>query len=329
MTHAHPFILPALADSEDKSSVLGNRLRNHYRHLRKWAKRTNTNCFRLYDCEIPHYPVIIDFYAGCFSVQFIAPGKDQPAPSDEFSEEVNKILCFVFDIPKENIYWRTRMKSKETRQYEKQDSSQDFFIVYEYGIKFKVNLQDYLDTGLFMDHRETRQQVAALSKGKRILNLFSYTGSFSIQAAAAGASYTKSVDMSNTYTAWTKDNLRLNDLSLKNNEVVRADCLKFLEDEVWTGVKYDIIIIDPPTISRSKKMSGLFEVQKDYATLISQALDLLNENGCIFFSTNARKFKFDETLFPNCKFHEITPKSIPWDFHDKKIHRCWKIMPNR
>ena len=321
--------LPPIAEGEDKSSPLCNRIRNNYRHLRKWAKRTSTDCFRLYDRAIPQYPLIIDFYAGRFCVHYISPSRDKPEPSPELIEEIHRILGSLFNIPEVAINWRTRRKTKQTRQYEKKDTAHEFFTVHEYGIKFKINLKDYLDTGLFLDHRETRQQVAALSKSKRVLNLFAYTCSFSVHAAAAGASYTKSVDMSNTYTAWGKDNFRLNALSLKNNDIVRADCLKFIDDEVWTGTKYDIIIIDPPTVSRSKKMSGLFEIQTDYVTLLSKALLLLNQEGIIFFSTNSRKFKLDETLFKECKIQEITAKTIPWDFHDKTIHRCWKISPAR
>lgn len=328
MTLQRPLTLPPIAEGEDKTSILGNRIRKNYRHIRKWAKRTATDCFRLYDREIPQYPLIIDFYAGRFCVQFIAPSRDRPQPSQELIEETHKILKSIFNIGDEAIYWRTRIRSKQTRQYEKEDSSKEFFVVYEYGIKFKINLKDYLDTGLFMDHRETRQLVASLSKGKRVLNLFAYTCSFSVQAAATGASYTKSVDMSNTYTAWGKDNFRLNSLSPKNHDIVRADCLTFLDGEIRSGTKYDIIIIDPPTLSRSKKMSGLFEIQKDYVSLISKALALLNKEGLIIFSTNSRKFKFDETLFNNCKIQELTSKTIPWDFHDKKIHRTWKIAPN-
>jgi 23S rRNA G2069 N7-methylase RlmK/C1962 C5-methylase RlmI len=186
-----------------------------------------------------------------------------------------------------------------------------------------VNLKDYLDTGLFLDHRETRKMVASISKGKRLLNLFAYTCSFSVQAASSGACFTKSVDMSNTYTEWGKDNFLLNGLSLKNNEIVRADCLKFLDYEMG---EYDIIVIDPPTISRSKKMEQLFDIQIDYVALITKSLKLLLPGGVIFFSTNSRKFKFEDSLFAGCSIREITDKTLPLDFHNKKIHRCWKIM---
>jgi 23S rRNA G2069 N7-methylase RlmK/C1962 C5-methylase RlmI len=183
---------------------------------------------------------------------------------------------------------------------------------------------NYLDTGLFLDHRETRQVVASMAARKRLLNLFAYTCSFSVHAALKGAIFTKSVDMSNTYTEWGKFNYFLNAIPLKNNVIVREDCLKFLDEEEET---YDIIVIDPPTISRSKKMDQMFDIQIDYVSLIKKALKLLNEGGVIFFSTNSRRFSFDEGQFPECSIQDISKKTIPIDFHNQKIHRCWKISP--
>lgn len=318
--------LPSIADGEDKSSPLGNCIRNNYRHLRKWAKRTETDCFRLYDREIHHYPVAIDFYAGRFCVHYFSRSRDQEEAPNEFMEEINQILCNIFGTSSEMIFWRTRAKNKETRQYEKLGESKDFFTVHEFGVKFKVNLVDYLDTGLFLDHRETRHLVASVAKGKRLLNLFAYTCSFSVHAAVAGAVMTTSVDMSNTYTAWGKDNFILNSLALKNNEVLRADCLKFLEAEKSSDNRYDIIVIDPPTISRSKKMDQMFDIQNDYIFLINASLQLLTKEGMIFFSTNSRKFVLDEGLFSACTITDISHKTLPIDFRDPKIHRCWKIL---
>lgn len=318
--------LPDIADGEDKSSPFANKIRNTYRHIKKWAKRTQTDCFRLYDREIAHYPLAIDFYAGRFCIQYFARGRDALLPSQELIADVTKALHTVFGISSEMIYWKTRSRSKETRQYEKHDSSNEFFTVIEYGVPFYVNLRDYLDTGLFLDHRETRQLVALQAKGKRLLNLFAYTSSFSIHAAIHGASFTKSVDMSNTYTDWSRENFRLNNLSLKNNSVVRADCLKFLQEEVGSGALYDLIVIDPPTISRSKKMDQLFDIQVDYIDLISKSLQMLAAKGIIFFSTNSRSFTFDESLFPGVSIKEISHKTQPIDFRVPNIHRCWQIQ---
>jgi 23S rRNA (cytosine1962-C5)-methyltransferase len=316
---------PEIADGEDKSSPFKNRIRKNYRHLRKWAKRSDTNCFRIYDREIHEYPLAIDYYDGHFCVHYFARKLETDEPPQEIVDEIDEVLCSIFNTTKKCIYWRTRTRKKDTRQYEKIGESKEFFTVFEYGVKFKINLLDYLDTGLFLDHRETRKMVASLAKGKRLLNLFAYTCSFSVHAAAAGAIFTKSVDMSNTYTEWGRENFILNDLSLKNNEIVRADCLKFLDEEIKSQIKYDMIVIDPPTISRSKKMDQLFDIQIDYISLLTKAAKLLLKEGVIFFSTNSRKFVLDETLFPNCLMLEISHKTLPIDFHDPKIHRCWKI----
>lgn len=317
--------LPEIADGEDKASPFKNRLRKNYKHIRKWAKRTHTNAFRLYDRDLKCHPLAIDFYNGRFCLQFFSSNPSIEDPPQRLQSELTDTLKELFKAEPDQIYWKTRKRQKICEQYEKMDSAKQFFTVVEYGLKFNVNLQDYLDTGLFLDHRETRRMVGTMSQGKRVLNLFAYTCSFSIHAAAGGASFTKSVDMSNTYTRWGRENFRLNSFSHKNHEIVRADCLKFLEEEVRTHNKYDLIIIDPPTISRSKKMDEKFNVQLDYLFLISSALKLLAKDGVIFFSTNSRKFSFDKSQFETCLIEEITHKTIPIDIRNKKIHRCWKI----
>ena len=317
--------LPAIADSEDKSCPLKNRIRKNYRHVRKWAKRTHTDCFRVYDRDIKEYPLAIDFYAGRFSVQYFSYNREDDNPPSDLENDVLQALYSIFAVDSDVIYWRTRVRRTKMQQYEKLNEEKQFFIVHEYGVKLKVNLHDYLDTGLFLDHRETRLKVASLARGKSVLNLFAYTCAFSVQAAYAGAAYTKSVDLSNTYTEWGRENFLLNSLSLDNNEVVREDCLKFLDREIASRRKYDIIVIDPPTISRSKKMDQMFDIQQDYVFLLSKALRLLVKGGTIFFSTNSRRFSFDQSLFESCSIQDISKKTIPIDFHNQKIHRCWQI----
>lgn len=317
--------LPLLADDEDKSSPLKNRIRKNYRHVRKWARRTGTNCFRIYDRDIKEFPLAIDFYAGRFCVHYFTSSRESEEPPAKFYQLVVDTLSSLFNIGQEALYWRVRIKREKMEQYEKSAASKEFFTVFEYGVKFKVNLIDYLDTGLFLDHRETRRYVSLCCRGKRVLNLFAYTCSFSVHAAVAGALYTKSVDLSNTYTAWGRDNFILNGIPAENHPIIREDYAKFLKSAISAKEKYDIIIIDPPTISRSKKMDEMFDVQIDYIDLIKNGLQLLDQGGRIFFSTNSRKFTFDKEQFPSCQIQEISDKTLPIDFHDAKIHRCWMI----
>lgn len=315
--------LPLIADGEDKGSPLKNRIRKNYRHLRKWGNRTKTNCFRIYDRDIKEYPLAIDFYDGRFCFHFFTSSRESDLPRQDLYEEAMNAILSLFQTTADQIFWRSRVKREKTEQYEKIGEEKEFFTVLEYGVKFKVNLGDYLDTGLFLDHRETRQLVASQAKGRRLLNLFAYTCSFSVHAAVQGAAFTKSVDISNTYTQWGRENFLLNGLSLTDHVIIREDCLKFLEME---QERYDIIVIDPPTISRSKKMDQMFDVQKDYPFLISRALQLLSQGGTLFFSTNSRDFVFDEGLFEGFKIIDISKKTIPLDFHNQKIHQCWKIQ---
>jgi 23S rRNA G2069 N7-methylase RlmK/C1962 C5-methylase RlmI len=317
-----PFVLPNLIDGEDKSSPFKNRMRKNYQHVKKWAKRTNTNCFRIYDRDIKEYPMAVDFYAGRFLVHFFTTDRTTDEPRKDLYDEATLAIASLFNVEPSSIYCRTRIKREKTEQYEKISGEKEFFQVMEYGVKFYVNLLDYLDTGLFLDHRETRQLVASQARGKRMLNLFAYTCSFSVHAAKQGALFTKSVDLSNTYTDWGRENFLLNGIPLKNNPIVRADCLKFLMEE---DEKYDLIVVDPPTISRSKKMDQMFDIQLDYISLLSQSLKLLSLGGTLFFSTNARKFHFDSSHFEAFSIRDITKKTIPIDFHDQKIHSCWTI----
>lgn len=316
--------LPLIADGEDKTSPLKNRIRKNYQHIRKWAKRTKTNCFRIYDRDIKEYPLAIDFYDQRFCIHYFSSSRDTDEPRGDLYDEAMQAVRSLFAVTDDFIHWRTRIKREKMEQYEKSGNAKEFFNVLEYGIKFKVNLRDYLDTGLFLDHRETRRLVASMAPGKRLLNLFAYTCSFSVHAALAGAALTKSVDLSNTYTEWGRDNFHLNALPSQKNLIIREDCLKFLLEERDI---YDLIVIDPPTISRSKKMERLFDVQLDYISLIKKALKLLSIGGTLFFSTNSRKFTFDEQLFPECTILDVSKKTIPIDFHNQKIHRCWMISP--
>lgn len=318
------FFLPDIADGEDKSSPLLNRLRKNYRLIRKFGKKTGTNCFRLYSGEIREYPLTIDYYDGRLCIHYLCRARELSAPPQELKKTAEEALKKMLGASLKAIYWKVRAKKKESRQYEKLAASGEFFPVFEYGARFYVNLRDYLDTGLFLDHRETRRMVASLSEGKNVLNLFAYTCSFSVHAALKGAATTTSIDLSNTYTSWGKENFELNHIPLEHHKIIRGDCLKIIKELNLQKERFDVIIIDPPTISRSKKMDQLFDIQQDYLFLLAQAIQLLAPQGLIFFSTNSKKFRLDPQAFPSCRFEEITAKTTPLDFHTP-IHRCWKI----
>ncbi len=319
-------VLPDIVDGEDKNSPLTNRIRKNYRHIRKWAKRSGTDCFRIYDRDIPQYNIAIDFYAGRFCIYYYSKNREDDLPPETLVAEVEHSIFTLFAVKPDVIFWKTRIKREKTEQYEKIGESKEFFTVSEYGATFLINLKDYLDTGLFLDHRETRQMAAKEAGGKRVLNLFAYTGSFSVHCALHGAVFTRTVDMSNTYIAWAKENMARNELSLTDNLFERADCLKYLDEAYSRKERYDLIIIDPPTLSRSKKMDNMFDVQLDYVSLILKSQKLLNESGVIYFSTNSRKFRFDESAFDSFKVYDISAKTIPLDFHDSRIHYCWKLL---
>jgi 23S rRNA G2069 N7-methylase RlmK/C1962 C5-methylase RlmI len=319
--------LPEITDLTDTSSPLKNRIRNNYQKIQKWALKTSTNAFRIYDRD--RAPLAIDYYDGRYCLHYFSRFKGDDTPDLALENEALHALQTLFGATADSIYWRTRIKRDKRQQYEKSAETKEFLTVLEYGVKFRINLIDYLDTGLFLDHRETRHFVASQCKGKRLLNLFAYTCSFSVHAAANGAIFTKSVDMSNTYTDWGRENFRLNNLPDKTNPIVRADCMKFLDEEIQSGSKYDIIVIDPPTISRSKKMDQMFDVQIDYIFLIQKALELLDEKGTIFFSTNLRSFIFDQSQFPGCSIRDISKKTLPIDFHDPHIHVCYSIRKEK
>lgn len=303
-----------------------NRLIKNIRHISKWARRQGITCFRVYDCDIPQFPITIDFYEGRVHLQEVNTGWIQ---SDEdhhaWLNSLATITSEVLDIPSSSVSLKHREKQKGHQQYEKTGSTGEDFIVHENGLKFIVNLDAYLDTGLFLDHRTTRSMVRSEAQGKRFLNLFAYTGSFTVYAASGGATHSTTVDLSNTYQSWTQRNLELNQINLSRHELVRADVFSYLENAIIKKEKFDLIVLDPPSFSNSKKMLGILDVQQDHPKLIRQAMDLLNPQGKLFFSNNLRSFSLDENLSSAMNILDITTKTIPEDFRDKKIHHCYLI----
>jgi len=297
-----------------------NRLKKRYKHLKKWAKREQINCFRVYNWDIPEYPFTVDKYND-HAVIYIFDR------NQELDREGKKLLVLivseVLGIENEKIFVKYRKKQKGKSQYNQIINLAYEITVEENGIKLLLNLSGYLDTGLFLDHRISRKIIMEKSAGKSVLNLFAYTGSFSVAAAKGGAKFVKTVDMSNTYLDWTRRNIKLNRQDEKIHDVYREDVLGWLEAN--HKQKFDLIILDPPSFSNSKKMEKSFDIQRDHSELLINTAMMLNRKGNIFFSTNKRKFKLDESLSQRFKIEELTSKTIPEDFKNKAPHSTFWI----
>jgi len=306
------------------ATMFANRLSKNLRNLGRWARQNDITCYRLYDADLPEYAVAVDLYEGWVHVQeYEAPATVDAKKAALRLREVMGVLPLVLQVPPEHIHLKVRRRQKGAAQYQKFDQRSEFFEVREGGCRFLVNFSDYLDTGLFLDHRQTRQILRGLAPGTRFLNLFAYTGTATVYAAAGGALSTTTVDLSPTYLEWAQRNLSLNGLDGDRHEVVRADCLEWLKRQ---RRQFDLIFLDPPTFSTSKKMEKTFDVQRDHVPLLLAAARLLTPGGILIFSNNCRRFKMDLEALPDLQVEEITRQTIPRDFErSPRIHNCWKI----
>lgn len=306
------------------AQMFANRLQKNIKNLIKWVQREGISCYRIYDADLPEYAVAIDIYEQWAHVQeYEAPKTIDPEKAELRLNEILVVLPELLAIPAENIYLKVRRKQKGRSQYEKLASSGQFYEVREGNAKFLVNFTDYLDTGIFLDHRTTRKMIQDMSHDKRFLNLFAYTGSATVHAALGGAKVTTTVDMSNVYLSWAKRNLSLNGFSTGKHHFIQADCLQWLAEEKY---QYDLIFLDPPTFSNSKRMQDTLDVQRDHVELLNLAGKRLDKAGTLIFSTNKRGFKLDvATLASRFNITEITYKTIPKDFRNDKIHQCWLL----
>ncbi len=303
-----------------------NRLVKMYKHRSKLAKRQQVSCYRVYDHDLPEFPLCIELYEDKI---YLAEYLRRHGMTDEEHEawlaECLAVIAEVMDVPAERVYVRQRKRmSHREDQYEKIDTKQEFFTVLENGHKFLVNLTDYLDTGLFLDHRITRQMVKELCAGKRVLNLFCYTGSFSVYAAMGGAASVTSVDLSKTYLNWAEDNFVINHLKDKEKyPFIHADVLQYLK--TIPPASFDIVILDPPTFSNSKRMKDFLDIQRDHVELINDTLVATSTNGTIFFSTNFSKFVMENELINASEIKDITKTTTPFDFEGKLKRWCYRI----
>ena len=303
-----------------------NRLQKNIKKIEKWAKQQGLDAYRLYDADLPEYNLAVDRYADHIVVQEYAAPKniDENKARQRLLDAVNATLQ-VTGIETNKLILKVRQKQKGTNQYEKLANKGEYFYVNEYGAKLWVNLTDYLDTGLFLDHRLTRKMLGEMAQGKDFLNLFAYTGSATVHAALGKAKSTTTVDMSNTYLNWAEQNLLLNDIEGKQHKLIQADCLQWLEK---CDRQFDLIFVDPPTFSNSKRMEDSWDVQRDHIKLMTNLKRILRPNSTIVFSNNKRGFKMDFAKLEELGLSavEISHKTLPLDFErNKQIHNCWLV----
>jgi len=304
-----------------------NRLLKVYKHKSKLAKRQDISCYRVYDHDLPEFPFCIEFYDDkIYLAEYLRRHGMTDEEHDEWMEDCLLLISKLLDVPVEKIYvkQRKRMSHRTEDQYEKLDEEKEFFTIEESGLKFKINLSDYLDTGLFLDHRLTRQMVKGEAKDKRVLNLFCYTGSFSVYAAMGGAAAVTSVDLSKTYLDWAKDNFSLNSLmEAEKYHFIHADVKQYLKT-LQPG-SFDLVIMDPPTFSNSKRMKDFLDIQRDHVELLNDVLNAITPGGIIYFSTNYTRFVIDSNNIQSSEIKDITRATTPFDFEGKLKRWCYKL----
>lgn len=320
-------------DLSPQSEDFRNRLQKNLKQRRRWAEREGIDCFRIYDQDLPDYAAAIDIYGNkskpgeqwvCIQ-EYEAPKKIDEQTVKRRTRELRTITEDVLGVEESHLFYKSRARQRGESQYEKLGDESRFDLVTEGPCKLRVNFSDYLDTGLFLDHRPLRMLVGQQARGKSFLNLFAYTGAATVHAAAGGASRSLSIDLSNTYLNWAKRNLEFNNIDLQQHQLLRADCLQWLNEEHKTS--FDLIFLDPPTFSNSKKMDGLLDIQRDHVQLIERSMKLLAPGGTLYFSTNLRSFKLDAQLAERFQLTDITAKTIPEDFQRRaNIHYCFQLQ---
>lgn len=311
----------------DASEPFENRLWKNARHFRKWARARGLTAYRVYDRDMPEWPYTVDWYDGRVQlVEYSTRRSGRGARGSEQRTLAAGAVQRVLDVPSERLYLKTRRPMLwGAEQYERLSARREPFVVEEHGLRFEVDLAAHLDTGLFLDHRLTRARVREETAGARFLNLFCYTGAFTVYAAAGGARETVSVDLSNTYLDWAERNLRLNGLWRRHHALVRSDVLRWLDGATERGERFDLVVLDPPSFSTSKKMSGTLDLQRDQHRLLGRAAELLAPCGTLYFSTHFTQFELRPGGLSGVSFEEITAKTLPPDFRHGDAHRCWRI----
>jgi len=314
------------AKSREQATLFASRIRKRAKHLRRWPSKRGITCYRIYERDIPEIPLVVDLYEDCIHItEYERPHERDIAEHANWLELMGTTAANCLEIRAENVYLKRRERQKGKNQHDKVAETFTRKEVQEGGLKFLVNLADYVDTGLFLDHRVTRGMVRDQAKGKSFLNLFCYTGSFTVYAADGGASRSVSVDLSRNYLEWAKANLELNRLHGNQHQFIAKDVLQFIQDHPKRP-SYDLVVIDPPTFSNSKRTENDWTVQGQAEELLRHVLPLVTPGGVIYFSTNFRRFKFAPENLGLAEAHEISRQTVPEDFRNRRIHRCWRLV---
>jgi 23S rRNA (guanine2445-N2)-methyltransferase / 23S rRNA (guanine2069-N7)-methyltransferase len=332
---------PAAAAAPEPSDSIGvplrNRLLKNNRHLQRWARRNDVSCYRVYDADLPEFSFALDRYQSevapdleWFHLQeYQAPASIDAATAEYRIGLAQEVVKSAFELPDDRLFCKTRSRQRGNEQYQKQDNRGEFFQVREAAASVLINLSDYLDSGLFLDHRLTRDRVYQLSQDKRVLNLFCYTGVVGVLAALGGAAAVVNVDLSASYLKWARENHLLNQLEDEQRfQFIRADIVELLAQPARFSLQpdFDLIFLDPPSFSNSSKMRQTLDIQRDHVDLLRSSMALLKADGLLLFSTNRRGFKLSPELTQTFDITDITRQTIPEDFkRNQKIHACWEV----
>jgi 23S rRNA (cytosine1962-C5)-methyltransferase len=306
-------------------SAFRDRLRKNARHLGRWARREGITAWRVYDRDMPEFPFVVERYGPYVHLVEFPRRAQRGEAGQSLREEILQDVVGVLEVAPADVFTKTHLPQPWGRsQYGRLAQREEEVEVEEGPLRFWVNLSDRLDTGLFLDHRNTRVRVRAEAAGRRMLNLFGYTGSFTVAAGCGRARSTTTVDLSSTYLDWARRNLELNEISGPVHELVRADCVRWMAEAARGPERWDLVVLDPPAHSTSKGMRGDFNVQRDHRPLLEDAISLLAPGGVLYFSTNYRQFHLEPDGL-EARFEELTPDSLPPDIHQRDIHRCWRV----
>ncbi len=307
--------------------MFANRLQKQHRSRLPWGRREGLTCWRLYDRDIPELPFVVDWYDGSLHVaEWERPHDRTPDAHEAWVDRMLGAAAQALGVAERDVFLKTRRRQRGTSQYGRFGHAGAERVVEERGLRFVVNLSDYLDTGLFLDHREVRRRVRSESEGRRVLNLFGYTGAFSVYAAAGGARAVDTVDLSRTYLTWAARNAALNEQEPGPHAFHASDVAAFVRAARADGERWDMIVLDPPTFSNSRRVREVLDVQRDHVALIAMARSVLRPGGVLWFSTNARRFRLDDGAFAGCDAVEMTEATAPFDFGARRSRLVWRAV---